>query len=121
MTDNRVPMVVNFGEKFAKFDSLWKPKIVAQMNDYHIKLVKIQDEFVWHSHPETDELFYVVKGNMRIDFQDGAVELQQGEMVVVPRGVEHRPVASAECEVMLIEPDTTINTGDSGGDNPEWI
>ncbi len=120
-----LPLALNLQEKLSLFSDLWTPKIVAQMNDYYIKLVKIEDEFVWHSHPETDEVFLVIEGNMRIDFRDGAVELGQGEMVVVPRGAEHKPYAEQECEILLIEPVETINTGDAGGDRPvddlEWI
>ncbi len=120
-----IPSTINLSDKLSKIDALWTPKIVAQMNDYYIKLVKIEDEFVWHSHPETDEVFLVIEGNMRIDFRDGAVELGQGEMVVVPRGAEHKPYAEQECEILLIEPVETINTGDAGGDRTvddlEWI
>ena len=125
MSVEGIPSSINLGDKLSKIDAQWTPKIVAQMNDYYIKLVKIEDEFVWHSHPETDEVFLVINGSMRIDFRDGAVELQQGEMVVVPRGVEHRPFAESECDVLLIEPVQTINTGDAGGERTvtdlEWI
>ncbi|MCB0231974.1 MAG: cupin domain-containing protein, partial [Anaerolineae bacterium] len=86
------------------------------MNDYRLKLVKIQGEFVWHSHPETDEVFIVIDGSMEIEFRDGAINLNSGEMFVVPQGVEHRPVAAAECSILLIEPAGTVNTGDAGGD-----
>jgi mannose-6-phosphate isomerase-like protein (cupin superfamily) len=95
------------------------------MNDYHFKLARIQGEFVWHSHQETDEVFIVLDGEMRIAFRDGEVELRAGEMFVVPKGVEHRPSAEAECRIMLVEPAGTINTGDAGGDltveENEWI
>ncbi len=125
MRDNGVPGAINLGQKLSKIDALWTPKIVAQMNDYYIKLVKIEDEFVWHSHPETDEVFLVIEGSMRIDFRDGAVELEQGELVVVPRGVDHKPFAERECKILLIEPTETVNTGDAGGDRTvadlEWI
>jgi mannose-6-phosphate isomerase-like protein (cupin superfamily) len=125
MSDKSGPTAINLIEKLSKIDALWTPKIVAQMNDYYIKLVKIEDEFVWHSHPETDEVFLVIKGSMRIDFRGGSVELQQGEMVVVPRGAEHRPFAESECDVLLIEPVETVNTGDAGGERTvsdlEWI
>ncbi|MDX1435889.1 MAG: cupin domain-containing protein [Anaerolineales bacterium] len=107
---------INFKDKFSQFDALWSPKIVAQMNDYHIKLVKIQGEFVWHDHPDTDEVFIVLNGSMRIDFHDSAVVLRSGEMFVVPRGIEHRPVAEKECQLLLIEPAGTVNTGAAGGD-----
>jgi mannose-6-phosphate isomerase-like protein (cupin superfamily) len=125
MSAKGIPSTINLSNKLSKIDALWTPKIVAQMNDYYIKLVKIEDEFVWHSHPETDEVFLVIEGNMRIDFRDGAVELGQGDMVVVPRGAEHKPYAEQECEILLIEPVDTINTGDAGGDRTvddlEWI
>ena len=95
------------------------------MNDYHFKLARIQGEFVWHSHQETDEVFIVLDGEMRIAFRDAEVELRAGEMFVVPKGVEHRPSAEAECRIMLVEPAGTINTGDAGGDltveENEWI
>ena len=125
MSDKGVPAVINLGQKLSKFESLWTPKIVAQMNDYYIKLVKIENEFIWHSHPETDEVFLVIEGNMRIEFREGAVELSEGEMVVVPRGAEHRPFAEYECQVLLIEPIETVNTGNAGGERTvtdlEWI
>jgi len=106
---------INLVEKFAKFSEHWSPKIIAQMNDYHFKLAKVQGEFVWHKHVETDEVFLILKGAMRIDFQDGAVELKTGEMFVVPKGIEHKPSAAKECHVLLVEPAGTINTGDTGG------
>ena len=108
--------VINFQEKFNKFSEQWSPKVIAQMNDYQFKLVKIQGEFVWHSHPETDEVFIVLDGSMAIEFRDGVVPLNSGQMIVVPQGVEHRPVAAEECSVLLIEPAGTVNTGDAGGD-----
>jgi mannose-6-phosphate isomerase-like protein (cupin superfamily) len=107
---------INFAEKLAKFNEQWKPKIVAQMNDYYFKLVKLEGEFIWHSHPDTDEVFVVLEGGLRIEFRDGAVNLRPGEMFVVPRGQEHRPVAEHECHLLLIEPAGTPNTGDAGGE-----
>ena len=107
---------INFAEKLARFSERWSPKIVARMNDYHFKLVKIEGEFVWHSHAETDEVFVVIEGEMSIELRDGRVNLRAGEMFVVPRGVEHRPVAERECRLMLVEPAGTINTGDAGGE-----
>jgi len=107
---------VNFGEKFAKFSDYWSPKIIAQMNDYHFKLVRLQGDFVWHSHVDTDEVFIVLDGEMSIEFRDGRVDLRAGEMLVVPKGVEHKPFARNECRIMLVEPAGTINTGDAGGD-----
>ena len=103
---------INFEEKLGKFSEQWSPKIIAQLNDYHFKLVKVQGEFVWHDHPETDEVFIVVKGQLDILFRDGKVSLNEGEMFVVPKGVEHKPVAENECHILLIEPAGTVNTGD---------
>lgn len=103
---------VNLEDKFAMFSGHWSPKIVAQMNDYHFKLAKVQGEFVWHDHPETDEVFLVVKGRLEIHFRDGTVTLNEGEMFVVPKGVEHMPVAEHECHILLVEPAGTVNTGD---------
>ncbi len=102
---------ISFSEKFAKFSEHWSPKNIAQMNDYHFKLVKIQGDFVWHSHAETDEVFIVVEGEMTIQLRDGEVVLRSGEMFVVPKGVEHRPSARRECKIMLVELAGTINTG----------
>jgi mannose-6-phosphate isomerase-like protein (cupin superfamily) len=107
---------INFEEKLAKFSEHWSPKIVAQMNDYHFKLVKFQGEFVWHNHANTDEVFIVLDGQMTIDFRDGKVRLKRGEMLVVPKGVEHKPLAEDECKILLVEPAGTINTGDAGGE-----
>jgi len=116
---------INLQEKLARFTEHWSPKVVAEMNDYQFKLVKIQGEFVWHSHADTDEVFLVIDGRMRIEFRDGAVTLRTGEMYVVPKGVEHRPVAEDECRVMLIEPRGVVNTGEAGGGytapNDVWV
>jgi mannose-6-phosphate isomerase-like protein (cupin superfamily) len=106
---------INFSNKFAKIDEYWSPRIVARMNDDHLKLVKIQGEFVWHSHSETDEVFIVLDGEMAIEFRDGTVTLRTGEMYVVPKGVEHKPIAKQECRILLVEPAGTINTGNAGG------
>jgi mannose-6-phosphate isomerase-like protein (cupin superfamily) len=103
---------VNVEEKLSKFSEHWSPKIIAQMNDYHFKLAKVQGEFIWHNHPETDEVFLVIKGQLNIHFRDGQVTLNEGELYVVPRGVEHKPVADEECHILLIEPAGTINTGE---------
>ena len=103
---------INFEEKLLKFSEHWSPKIIAQLNDYHLKLAKVHGEFVWHDHPETDEVFIVVKGQLEILFRDGSVLLNEGEMYVVPKGVEHKPVAENECHILLIEPAGTVNTGD---------
>ncbi len=116
---------INLTEKLGLFDEQWTPKVVAEMNDYQFKLVKIQGDFIWHDHPETDETFIVVEGELRIDFRDGAVHLGPGEMFVVPKGVEHKPYAEHEVKMMLIEPRGVLNTGDAGGDltatNDVWI
>jgi mannose-6-phosphate isomerase-like protein (cupin superfamily) len=106
---------INFNRKLAKFSERWSPRVIAQMNDYQFKLVRIQGEFVWHSHAETDEVFIVLEGAMSIELRDGRVDLKEGEMFVVPRGVEHKPAAEAECKMLLVEPAGTINTGDAGG------
>ena len=107
---------INLKEKLAKFSDHWSPKIVAQMNDYHFKLVKFQGDFVWHSHADTDEVFIALDGEMSIEFRDGKVELKAGELFVVPKGTEHKPYAEKECKIMLVEPAGTGNTGDAGGD-----
>ena len=116
---------INFEEKLGKFSEQWSPRIIAQMNDYHFKIVKVQGEFVWHDHPETDEVFIVLKGRLEIQFRDGQVILREGEMFVVPKGLEHRPVAEEECHILLVEPAGTINTGDIVNErtaaNDVWI
>jgi mannose-6-phosphate isomerase-like protein (cupin superfamily) len=115
---------INFEEKLAQITELWSPRIIAQMNNYHFKLGKIEGDFIWHRHPETDEVFIVLKGSLRIDLRDGAIELEEGEMCVIPRGVEHKPYAERECQIMLVEPTGTLNTGDAGGERTmeeEWI
>jgi mannose-6-phosphate isomerase-like protein (cupin superfamily) len=116
---------INFGEKLSKFSERWSPRIIARMNDYEFKLARIEGEFVWHKHDETDETFVVIDGEMRIEFRDGSVTLRAGEMFVVPRGVEHKPVAAHECKIMIIEPAGTVNTGDAGGEltakNDVWV
>lgn len=116
---------INLAEKLAKFSGHWSPKIIAGLNGQHVKLVKFQGPFVWHSHEHEDELFYVVRGSFNMEFRDRTVTLQAGDMIVVPRGTEHRPVADEEVEVMLFEPASTVNTGTAGGDKtvakPDWI
>ena len=102
---------VNLAEKFAKFSDQWSPKLVGQVNDFHVKLVKFEGPFVWHHHEDEDELFLVVKGRLTIKFRDRDVDLAEGEFLVVPKGVEHMPVADEECQVLLLEPATTLNTG----------
>lgn len=117
--------VINFKEKALKIKELHSYKLVAQMNDYHFKLVKAKREFIWHKHPETDEVFMVIEGNLQIDLRDKTLNLNKGEMVVVPKGMEHKPVCKEECTVLLIEPAGTLNTGDAGGEltdtDLEWI
>ena len=108
-------VTINFKEKFNKFSDQWAPKVIAQMNDYQFKLVKFKGEFVWHRHDDTDEAFIVIDGEMAIDFRDGRAELKSGEMYVVPKGREHKPVAEKECHIMLVEPAGVVNTGDAGG------
>ena len=107
---------INLKEKLAKFSEHWSPKIIARMNDYHFKLVKLKGDFVWHSHDHTDETFIVLEGEMSIGLRDGKVDMKAGEMFVVPKGVEHKPFAENECQIMLVEPAGTINTGDAPGD-----
>ena len=108
--------VVNISDKFSRIPDQWDPKIIAQLNDYHFKIAKIQGEFVWHSHPETDEVFIVVDGEMVIHLREEDLKLKQGEMCVIPKGVEHKPAAENECQIMMVEPAGTLNTGDAGGE-----
>lgn len=116
---------IRLGEKLEQIRDPWSPRIIASLNNYHCKLAKLKGDFVWHKHDETDEAFIVLKGSMRIDFRDGSVALEAGEMYVVPRGVPHKPSSESGCSVLLIEPAGTLNTGDTGGEylveNPEWI
>jgi mannose-6-phosphate isomerase-like protein (cupin superfamily) len=115
---------VNFSQKFALFREQWQPKIVAELNEYQFKLVKLEGDFVWHHHADTDEAFIVLDGELRIDFRDGAVTVGAGEMFVVPRGVEHKPYAEAEVKLLLIEPRGVPNTGEEGGERTAaaaWI
>ena len=117
--------VINIKNKLSQFSDYWGPRVVAEMNDYQFKLVKVKGEFVWHEHPDTDETFIVIEGSLNIEFRDGKVTLEKGEMYVVPKGVEHKPVADKECQVMVIEPKGVINTGDEESDlkapNDVWI
>ncbi len=116
---------INLQEKFGLFSEQWKPKVIAEMNDYQFKLVKLKGDFVWHQHAETDETFFVVEGKLRIDFRAGAVTIGPGEMFVVRKGVEHKPFAKREVKLMLIEPKGVVNTGDAGGEmtaeNDVWV
>ena len=102
---------INFQQKLSLFTEQWAPKVIAEMNDYQFKLVKLQGDFIWHDHQHTDEAFLVLEGHLRIDFRDGAVHLNPGEMYVVPKGVEHKPFAEHEVKLMLIEPRGVLNTG----------
>jgi len=118
---------INLREKLTRFTDQWSPRVVAEMNDYQFKLAKIEGEFVWHAHPETDEVFFVVDGEMSIEFRDGKVELSTGDLYVVPKGVEHKPVAEKECAILLVEPRGVVNTGDATdgeglkAENDVWI
>ena len=116
---------INFKSKFRKFTDQWSPKIIAQLNDYHVKLARVEGDFTWHDHKNTDEMFLVIEGSLRIDFRDGDVILKEGEMYVIPKGVEHKPFAEKECKILLIEPAGTLNIGEAGGDQTSkdnlWI
>ena len=116
---------INFESKFARLTEQWSPRVIAEMNDYQFKVVRVQGDFVWHHHPDTDETFLVLDGHLRIDFRDGEVHLKAGEMFVVPKGVEHKPFAEREVKLILIEPRGVLNTGHEGGDrtakNDVWI
>jgi len=116
---------LNFKEKLSLLEDQWQPKVIAEMNDYQFKIVKISGYFVWHDHKDTDETFIVLEGKLRIDFRDGHVELNDGELFVVPKGVEHKPYAEQEVKMLLIEPRGTKNTGeeenDLTADNDVWI
>jgi mannose-6-phosphate isomerase-like protein (cupin superfamily) len=101
----------NLAQKFSLFSDHWSPKIAGEVNDSYVKLAKVKGEFVWHHHDEEDELFLVVKGRLEIELRDGSVVLEPGEFVVIPRGIEHRPIAREETHLVLIEPKTTLNTG----------
>ena len=116
---------INFKSKFQKFDDHWSPKVIAEMNDYQYKLVKIKDDFVWHKHDDTDEVFIVLEGMIYIEFEDETIEINEGEMIVVPRGTKHKPYANEEAKIMLVEPVGVVNTGDNENEltapNDEWI
>jgi mannose-6-phosphate isomerase-like protein (cupin superfamily) len=116
---------INFVEKLSRFEGLWSPRVIAEMNDYQFKLVKIQGEFVWHDHPDTDEVFIVLEGSLDIEFRDGKVTLEAGEMFVVPKGIEHKPVAVDECKILLVEPKGVSNTGavssELSAENNVWV
>ncbi len=116
---------INLAEKIGLIAEQWSPRVVAELNDYQFKVVRIEGDFIWHDHPETDEAFLVLDGELRIDFRDDAVRLGPGELFVVPKGVEHKPFAAAEVKLLLIEPRGILNTGHAGGErtaqNDRWI
>jgi mannose-6-phosphate isomerase-like protein (cupin superfamily) len=116
---------INFRRKLSLVNEQWQPKVVAELNDYQFKVVKLEGDFVWHSHAETDEAFIVLEGELRIDFRDGSVKTGAGEMYVVPKGTEHKPFAAREVKLLLIEPRGVPNTGDAGGartaENDVWV
>ena len=104
---------INLRKKLSKLDEHWSPRVIAEMNDYQFKLAKLQGEFDWHSHDDTDEVFIIIEGVLDIEFRDGKVSIEAGEMFVIPKGIEHKPVAEHECQVMLVEPRGTVNTGET--------
>jgi mannose-6-phosphate isomerase-like protein (cupin superfamily) len=124
-TETRQYRTINLLEKIKLIGEQWSPRVVAELNDYQFKVVRIEGDFIWHDHPETDEAFLVLEGKLRIDFRDGAVHLGPGELFVVPRGVEHKPFAAKEVKLLLIEPRGILNTGHAGGErtaaNDVWI
>lgn len=107
---------VNIHEKLSLFSEHWSPKIVGELNGQHVKLVKIKGEFVWHKHDHEDEMFFVIKGSFRMEYRDKFVEVNENEFIIIPRGVEHRPVADEEVSIMLFEPASTLNTGNTEGE-----
>ncbi len=116
---------INLASKYKKITEHWSPKVVAEMNDYQFKLAKVNNDFIWHSHEDTDETFIVIEGKIYIEFEDETVELSEGEMIVVPKGKKHRPYADEEAKIMLIEPKGVRNTGDIvsdlTSDDNQWI
>ena len=116
---------INLKSKFQEFTDQWSPKVIEEMNDYQFKLVKIENDFTWHKHDDTDETFLVIEGKMGIEFEDQTVELSEGEMIVIPKGKKHKPYADKEAKIMIIEPKGVINTGDVTNDltakNDQWV
>lgn len=116
---------VNLSEKFSLFSEQWTPKIIAELNDYQIKIVKVKGDFVWHNHSDTDEFFFVIDGTLFIEFESKTMQLDAGELYVVPQGIQHRPYAKEECKVLLIEPRGVVNTGEADSEltasNDVWI
>lgn len=119
------PNVINLNQKFSLFNEHWQPKVIAEMNEYQFKLVKVQGDFIWHDHQDTDEAFFVIEGKLRIDFEAGPVYVSAGELLIVPKGVQHKPFAENEVKLMLIEPRHLQNTGDEVSEltaqNDVWI
>ena len=116
---------VNIEKKFLKFSEFWSPRVIAEMNDYQFKIAKIKGEFIWHKHDDTDEAFIVIEGIMKIQFKEKEITLNQGELYVVPKGIEHKPIAIGTCKIMLIEPKGVKNTGDLthelSAENDIWV
>ena len=117
---------INLEKKFKKFTDHWSPKVIGEMNDYQFKLAKVKGDFIWHHHLDTDETFFVIKGKLTIEFKNGKVDIEEGEMYIVPKGVEHKPMAINECQIMIIEPKGVINTGNKmdselKSDNDVWL
>jgi len=116
---------INLKSKFQKFTDQWSPKVIEEMNDYQFKLVKIENDFTWHKHDDTDETFLVIEGKMGIEFEDQTIELSEGEMIVIPKGKKHKPYADKEAKIMIIEPKGVTNTGDVTNDftteNDQWV
>jgi mannose-6-phosphate isomerase-like protein (cupin superfamily) len=125
MLESEIMEKINIKSKLKTFSDLWSPKVIAEMNNYQFKLVKIKDDFIWHSHEDTDEVFIVLEGMMYIEFNTEIVKLSEGELLVVPKGTQHRPFAHEEAKIMLVEPRGVINTGDTDSDltakNDQWI
>lgn len=113
MPADLVPRVVNVSQKFALVDALWSPRVIAALNDYEVKVARVMGEFVWHSHRDTDELFIVIEGALSIELRDRTIHVGAGELVVIPAGTDHRPFASEECRILLIEPRDVVNVGDA--------
>ena len=122
---NKKVKKINLKSKFQKFTDQWSPKVIEEINDYQFKLVKIENDFTWHKHDDTDEAFLVIEGKMGIEFEDQTIELNEGEMIVVPKGIKHKPYADTEAKIMIIEPKGVSNTGDVVNDltakNDQWI
>ncbi len=116
MTDRIEYEPTNLKEKFGLLTKQWQPRVVAELNDYQFKVARLEGDFIWHDHPETDEAFLVIEGRLRIDFPDGSVDISAGELFVVPRGMRHKPYAESEVKLLLIEPRGVVNTGEEGGE-----